>query len=156
MKKIVFIIVFLFVLLINFTDTNDSKEIRFRVIANSNEQNDQALKMKIVNKLKNENISLDNLGILKSKVEYIVLSNNYNYKVDVCIKNQEYETKYCNNKIIEGGTYKSVVITIGEGKGNNYWTILYPQYFNIGFEDINTGTVKYDIWLLKKIKEWRE
>lgn len=156
MKKIVFIIVFLFVLLINFTDTNDSKEIRFRVIANSNEQNDQALKMKIVNKLKNENISLDNLGILKSKVEYIVLSNNYNYKVDVCIKNQEYETKYYNNKIIEGGTYKSVVITIGEGKGNNYWTILYPQYFNIGFEDINTGTVKYDIWLLKKIKEWRE
>ena len=99
MKKIVFIIVFLFVLLINFTDTNDSEEIRFRVIANSNEQNDQALKMKIVNKLKNENISLDNLGILKSKVEYIVLSNNYNYKVDVCIKNQEYETKYYNNKI---------------------------------------------------------
>lgn len=156
MKKIVFIIVFLFVLLINFTDTNDSEEIRFRVIANSNEQNDQELKMKIVNKLKNENISLDNLGILKSKVEYIVLSNNYNYKVDVCIKNQEYETKYYNNKIIEGGTYKSVVITIGEGKGNNYWTILYPQYFNIGFEDVNTGTVKYDIWLLKKIKEWRE
>ena len=108
MKKIVFIIVFLFVLLINFTDTNDSEEIRFRVIANSNEQNDQALKMKIVNKLKNENISLDNLGILKSKVEYIVLSNNYNYKVDVCIKNQEYVVdtmKTLENIWDEGGSF---------------------------------------------------
>ena len=154
MKKIVFIIVFLFVLLINFTDTNDSEEIRFRVIANSNEQNDQALKMKIVNKLKNENISLDNLGILKSKVEYIVLSNNFNYQVNVCIRNEYFETKYYNDKIIQGGTYKTIVVTLGEGKGKNYWTILYPQYFDASFEDVNTGNVSYDVWMLKKIKEW--
>lgn len=74
--------------------------------------------------------------------------------MNVCIRNEYFETKYYNDKIIQGGTYKTIVVTLGEGKGKNYWTILYPQYFNASFEDVNTGNVSYDIWILKKIKEW--
>ena len=80
--------------------------------------------------------------------------NNYNYKVNVQIKNQKYETKYYKDKIIEGGKYKTLVIMIGEGAGNNYWSILYPEYYGIGFEEVNTGNVTYKIWLFEKIKEW--
>jgi len=143
----------MFVLFIMFTDTNDSTELRFRVIANSDSISDQNLKMKVVRQLQKEKISQNNLNIIKQKTEYIILSNNYNYKVDVCIRNEQFETKYYNNKIIEGGTYKTIVVTIGKGEGKNYWTILYPEYFNVSFEDVNTGNVTYDIWLFKKIKE---
>ena len=153
MKKFIIIIIIIFVLFIMFTDTNDSTELRFRVIANSDSISDQNLKMKVVRQLQKEKISQNNLNIIKQKTEYIILSNNYNYKVDVCIRNEQFETKYYNNKIIEGGTYKTIVVTIGKGEGKNYWTILYPEYFNISFEDVNTGNVTYDIWLFKKIKE---
>jgi len=153
MKKFIIIIIIMFVLFIMFTDTNDSTELRFRVIANSDSISDQNLKMKVVRQLQKEKISQNNLNIIKQKTEYIILSNNYNYKVDVCIRNEQFETKYYNNKIIEGGTYKTIVVTIGKGEGKNYWTILYPEYFNVSFEDVNTGNVTYDIWLFKKIKE---
>ncbi len=128
MKKIILILIAFFVICIMFTDTNDSNELRFRVIANSDSTADQNLKLLVVRELKKQEISTSNLDILKQKAEYIVLSNNYTYQVDVCIKNVEFETKYYNNKIIEGGIYKTIVVTIGEGKGKNYWTVLYPEY----------------------------
>lgn len=153
MKKIIVIIICIFIVFIMFNDTNDTEELRFRVIANSDSFSDQQLKMKVVMELQKQKISKNNLDIIKEKTEYIVLSNNYTYKVDVSIKNQEFETKYYNNKIIQGGIYKTIVVTIGKGEGKNYWTILYPEYFNVSFEDIHTGNVAYDIWIVKKIKE---
>ena len=156
MKKIGLIMVVFFILFIVINDTNDKEQLRFRIIANSNSVIDQNLKYKIAKELQKIKISKDNLDIIKQKAEYIVLSNNFTYKIDVSIKKQTFETKYYNNRIIEGGTYKTIVVTIGEGKGNNYWTILYPEYFNVSFEDVNTGNVKYDIWIIKKIKEMLE
>ena len=153
MRKIGLIIIILFISLIIISDNNDREELRFRIIANSNSIIDQNLKYKIARELQKIKISKDNLDIIKQKAEYIVISNNFSYNVDVSIKKQNFETKYYNNKIIEGGTYKTIVVTIGKGEGNNYWTILYPEYFNVSFEDINTGNVKYDIWVLKKIRE---
>lgn len=153
MKKIGFIIMIILVAFITLNDNSDKDQLRFRIIANSNSVIDQNLKYKVAKELQKIKISKDNLNIIKQKAEYIVISNNFTYQVDVSIKKQSFETKYYNNKIIEGGTYKTIVVTIGKGEGNNYWTILYPEYFNVSFEDVNTGNVKYDIWILKKIKE---
>lgn len=154
MKKICVILIIIITLVFVFNDNNDHEQLRFRIIANSDSVSDQNLKYKIARALHNEEINKDNLDIIKSKAEYIVLSNNYNYKVDVCIRNEKFKTKYYNNKIIQGGVYKTIVVTLGKGEGRNYWTVLYPEYFNVSFEDVNTGNVTYDIWLFKKIKEW--
>ena len=153
MKKILLVIVILLIFFVMFSDTSDSNELRFRVIANSDSVQDQNLKLKVVRELQKEKITKDSLDIIKRKTEYIVLSNNYSYEVNVCIKNQDFETKYYNNEIISGGVYETIVVTIGKGEGKNYWTILYPEYFKVSFEDVNTGNVTYDIWLFKKIKE---
>lgn len=154
MKKVWLIIIILIVGIIVFNDTNSSNELRFRVIANSDSQVDQSLKMKVVKALQKENINIKNLDIIKKQAEYIVLSNNFTYEINVCVRNESFSTKYYNNKIIEGGTYKTIVVEIGKAQGKNYWTVLYPEYFTVSFEDVNTGNVKYDIWILKKIKEW--
>ena len=154
MKRVWIIIIIILVIFIISNDTNDSSELRFRIIGNSNSVVDQNLKMKVARELQTIKISKNNLDIIKKKTEYIVLSNNFTYEVNVCIRNEEFETKYYNDKIIEGGVYKTIVVTLGKGEGRNYWTILYPEYFDVSFEDVNTGNVTYDIWLLKKIREW--
>lgn len=155
MKKfIILVIVSICILCIFLNDSNDSKELRIRVIANSNSYVDQNIKMKIVRSLQKQNIDLNDLNIIKNKVEYILKENNYNSKVNVKIKKQTYEAKYYQNKIIEGGTYQTLVITLGEGNGNNYWSILYPEYYGVGFEEVNTGNVTYKIWLFEKLKKW--
>lgn len=155
MKKIgIIIIIIISIFIIGEIDNNDSNELRFRIIANSNSEMDQNLKYKVARRLQNIKLNEDNLDIIKKEAEYIVLSNNFTYDVNVSINYQTFETKYYNDKIVQGGTYKTIVVTLGKGEGKNYWTVLYPEYFNVSFEDVNTGTVKYDIWLLKKIKEW--
>lgn len=153
MKKIGLVFIIILIAFVMIGDNNDREQLRFRIIANSDSVIDQNLKYKVAQELHKIKISEENLDIIKAKTEYIVLSNNFTYNVDVEIKKQKFETKYYNDKIIEGGTYKTIVVTIGKGQGKNYWTILYPEYFNVSFEDINTGNVKFDIWILRKMKE---
>lgn len=153
MKKIGLVFIIMLIAFVMIGDNNDREQLRFRIIANSDSVIDQNLKYKVAQELHKIKISEENLDIIKAKTEYIVLSNNFTYNVDVEIKKQKFETKYYNDKIIEGGTYKTIVVTIGKGQGKNYWTILYPEYFNVSFEDVNTGNVKFDIWILRKMKE---
>lgn len=153
MKKIGLVFIIILIAFVMIGDNNDREQLRFRIIANSDSVIDQNLKYKVAQELHKIKISEENLDIIKAKTEYIVLSNNFTYNVDVEIKKQKFETKYYNDKIIEGGTYKTIVVTIGKGQGKNYWTILYPEYFNVSFEDVNTGNVKFDIWILRKMKE---
>ena len=67
MKKIIFIIIIIFIGCIMFTDSNDTSELRFRVIANSDSTEDQNLKLKVVRELQKEKITKDSLDIIKRK-----------------------------------------------------------------------------------------
>ena len=49
---------------------------------------------------------------------------------------------------------KTLVITLGKGEGDNYWSLLYPEYYGVGFEEVNTGNVTYSFWLLEKFKSF--
>ena len=130
MKRVWIIIIILLVILIISNDTNDSDELRFRIIGNSNSVVDQNLKMKVARELQTIQISKNNLDIIKKKAEYIVLSNNFTYEVNVCIRNEEFETKYYNNKIIEVSTWKDFFNKICEIVGyisNHYFTKRFKQ-----------------------------
>ena len=88
MKRVWINIIIILVIFIISNDTNDSSELRFRIIGNSNSVIDQNLKMKVARELQTIKISKNNLDITKKKTEYIVLSNNFTYEVNVCIRNE--------------------------------------------------------------------
>ncbi len=142
-KKILIIVGIIIVALFLFTG---KEEMRVRVIANSNMTVDQELKKTIVKEITKEIIDLNNLDIIKKKVEYIIQANHYSYSVTIKVEKQEFATKYYQTEVIKGGVYDTLVITIGEGAGDNYWSILYPEYFGVGFDDVSTGNVEYKSW----------
>ena len=99
------------------------KLIRFHVIANSDSEEDQNLKLKvrdaIINYLQpklleSESIEESELIIKKEYDELekisknIILENGYDYDVKV------------------GIDYKALRIIIGEGKGKNWWCVMFP------------------------------
>ena len=88
--------------------------IRFRVIANSNtieESRDNINKsIKEIEKKVNEETNK------KIKINY-----GYNY----------FPRKVYRGVIYNEGMYESLVITLGEGKGNNFWCVLFPPLCNI-------------------------
>ena len=113
--------------------------IRFRIIANSNNKKDQQLKKEIINNL--------STSIINNKTRTIDETRNYIKKelpkfteiVDKTLKeNNNMESFHINygknyfpkkeyKKIIyPEGKYESLVITIGKGKGDNFWCVLFP------------------------------
>lgn len=118
------------------------ESIRFRIIANSNQEEDQKLKKEIVNTI--APILIKKKSTIEEERNYIeknlpVIENQINKLVDRPYK-VEYGQNYFPEKeykgeIFEEGNYESLVITIGEGKGDNFWCILFPPLCMIEEED---------------------
>ena len=114
-------------------NTND---IRLRIIANSNSDNDQIVKNNVKEYLRNylKDKDINNLDLKKLES---LLNENFQDRIKVERKFVMYEAKSYNNKIVQSGKYDTILITIEEGLGKNFWTLLYPEYFNVSFEDDN-------------------
>ncbi|MDD6272296.1 MAG: stage II sporulation protein R [bacterium] len=148
MKKII-LITLLFAIIIcsvNEEDKISEDSIRFRVIANSNSLEDITMKEKVVeelseiiftNKSRDEikkNI-LNNLSTIENRIDKIFENNNYNKTYNIVYGLNEFPKKEYNGKVYDEGLYESLVIEIGDAKGNNYWCFLYPSLCMSDFEN---------------------
>lgn len=112
-----------------------SNELRLRIVASSNSDADQKLKLEVKDYIKDyfSKINLDEINLKLLEKELNEKFNNSTIKVERTKSN--YEAKAYNGKIIQAGRYDTILITIGSGEGKNFWTLLYPEFFNISFED---------------------
>lgn len=124
--------------------------IRVRVIANSNEYNDQQVKYNVkdivqkdmYNILKNtktiesaRNKINSNIDVLSHDINKYL--NNINYNLDY---NINYGYNYFPKKVYKGveykeGMYESLVVTLGSGEGENWWCVLFPPICMIEAEE---------------------
>ncbi len=165
MKKIIIAIsIFILICLLlnnNYDLTNDA--IRFRVIANSNSSKDVIMKEKVVNEIsgiifKNNNSIIQtrdniisNLENIEDKIDYLFEKNNYNLNYNISYGLNYFPKKEYNGQVFEEGEYESLVVEIGEAKGNNYWCILYPPLCMID-ENFDNSEVKYKFKIIEIIK----
>ena len=146
MKKVVVLILVIFVLFLVFKNDNNDDQIRVRVIANSDSYVDQKTKSEVVSIMKNVIKADDSYDDVVLKLDELDLklqeySNKNNVDIDLEFKDTIFPAKSLDGKIIEGGVYKTILITIGNGKGKNYWSLLYPEYYGITFEDIDSENI---------------
>lgn len=129
------------------------KIIRFHVLANSDSSNDQKLKQKvkdeiikyILPKLKNSQSLEETRNILKEKDEDIVKialkvikAEGFNYKVKSQLSRENFPVKRYGTVVLPQGEYEAYRIIIGEGKGQNWWCVMFPP---LCFIDIAKGEV---------------
>lgn len=145
MKKIMIILSIVVVIFVSTKTTEDliipDESIRIRVIANSNNSKDQLIKNVVRNNIEKEVTNLlanvtnideartlleENIDLINECVEDVLEKNNYDvsYKVDFGY-NLFPEKKY-KGVVYEEGYYESVVVALGEGKGDNWWCVLFP------------------------------
>ena len=118
-----------------------NKLIRFHVIANSDSDEDQNLKLKVRDavidylqpKLELSSSIEESETIIKSEYKKledisknIVLENGYKYDISVGIDYSTFPTKQYSNVVLPAGEYKALRIIIGEGKGKNWWCVMFP------------------------------
>ena len=130
--------------------------IRFRVIANSNSVYDKYVKIKVKESL--EQSFYDDLSTSTSIEESrsIITNNINNYKsiVQKTLDDLSYDEGFTINYglnyfpekeykgvIYEEGNYESLVITLGEGEGENFWCVLFPPICTLEAEE--TDDIEY-------------
>ena len=152
MKKVIVIIIFILgVFLLNKEET-----IRFRILANSNSKYDQQIKEEVADILKDEfrdilddthNISeartkiSNNIDRISNKVDTFLKENGIDYGSNVNFGLNYFPTKEYNGKTYSEGYYESVLVTLGNGEGDNFWCILFPS---VCLTDSNT---KYESFI---------
>ncbi len=132
------------------------KLIRFHVIANSDEEKDQALKLKVrdevlkyIQPLLKESKDIDNSReILKKEngnilkiAKAVIEENGYSYEVDSTLSREYFPVKTYGNITLPQGEYEAYRILIGSGEGKNWWCVMFPP---ICFVDVTKGAVAYE------------
>ncbi len=173
MKKFLTLSVVVFVFLfLNQTMTSSitipKDAIRFRVIASSNSKEDQEVKQ-IVSKTLEKEISSRLLNAKTHKDAEAILTSSLPVFQNLVAKtlqdNHVYQTfkihygkNYFPEKVYNGVTYKegeydSLVVTLGNGLGDNWWCVLFPPLCLMeAEEEITSGEVEYRLFL----KDWLE
>lgn len=140
---------------LNYDEVKDSL-IRFHVIANSDNDDDQQLKLKVKNRVidylypyLNSSQSLDeSRKIIKDKMEdvktlaqQVIKDNNYDYDVKVELSRENFPDKSYGNITLPQGNYEAFRIIIGSGQGRNWWCVMFPP---LCFVDESKAQVEYD------------
>ena len=119
-----------------------NKVLRMHVIANSDEDYDQELKLKVRDAVLNEGRELFDGSLTADDAEEKIIPNierlekialktikdeGYDYDVKIYVVNEFFKTRvYDNSVTLPAGEYTAVKVVIGEGKGKNWWCVMFP------------------------------
>lgn len=129
----------------------NEKLLRFHVVANSDSESDQAVKLKvrdailkkmgpILSNAKDRNQSID---IMKSKIEEIekiaddILSREgKKYRAKAEVGKFVFPIKSYGDITLPAGQYMALKVVLGNGDGKNWWCVMFPP---LCFIDITKG-----------------
>ena len=160
MKKIIIVLFFVVMLLLFNKERNANliprESLRFRIIANSNSEIDQQTKLmirneiepEIMNKMKNAsclNEAKNNLSNYLPALNSTLDKYNIAYKVN--LGNNYFPQKEYKGVIYPEGNYESLVITLGDGLGDNWWCVLFPPLCLLEAEENSMDNVEYQLFI---------
>lgn len=145
-----------FLTLLSLLDIYKNKEtykqdlIRFHVLANSDSPSDQALKIKVRNRVMEEmgkrfdtkdidearDIIKENIVDIEGIAKEEIRKNGYSYPVKVSLQDHMFPTKNYGSITLPAGAYEALRVVIGEGNGENWWCVLFPP---LCFIDVKNG-----------------
>ena len=178
---------FLLTFLLNFTefanncDNLSSKVLRLHILANSDSEVDQALKIKVrdkiiessgnfldgaTDKISAQNLTAKNLENIKKIAQTEVEKQGFSYPVQVEVTEMYFPTRKYDSTTFPAGRYDALRVLIGEGAGKNWWCVIFPQMclgsaknsattdtlLSGSEKDIISGGEKYEVRF--KVVEW--
>ena len=119
-----------------------SKILRFHVLANSDAIEDQTVKENVrdavgvylqpllkdaKNLEETKQIVDENIEQIICVAEQTLTEHGFDYSVKACITRTDFPVKTYGSYTFPQGEYEALQIVIGEGKGQNWWCVLYPN-----------------------------
>jgi len=147
---------------------NRDEVIRIHIRANSNEECDQDIKLKVrdcvvqyitpliascTSSIEVKNALSTNIKAIERVCDNALLSENYNYQSRAKISNEYFPTREYEERVFPADYYDALIIELGSGKGDNWWCVAYPPLCFVG-EDSGSGEVRYRSKILEMIENF--
>ncbi len=115
--------------------------VRLHILANSNSQIDQDVKIKVRDALLETNTSIlsDNVTKENAKEHFqnskntllktakaTLKENGVDYNVKITLQEEYFNTRDYGNLTFPAGQYTALKVILGEGEGNNWWCVMFP------------------------------
>ena len=132
--------------------------IRLRVVANSYSKYDKQIKMKVSEQLQQDIYKLvkntkkveearekitNNLDNIDKSIKQVLINENYPLDYKINYGDNYFPAKEYKKIKYEAGYYESVLVTLGEGKGKNWWCVLFPPLCLIEAEESDDVEYKF-------------
>ena len=116
--------------------------LRFHVLANSDSQADQSVKLKVRDEIGRymkgnmgqvENLkecikeTEEKLPEITRIAEEVLKREGFSYPASARVGTVDFPEKQYGSYTFPGGSYKALQITLGEGEGHNWWCVMYPN-----------------------------
>lgn len=158
------------------------KVVRLHVVANSDSESDQALKLQVRDAVLDEAEPLlrgkdraESLETLQNALPELgqaaadtVARAGYDYPVRLSVEDAWFPTKEYDDFALPAGTYTALRIELGEAKGKNWWCVVFPplclgsvteQAAEAGFTEDELGLITGETegYVIRfKVMEWWE
>ena len=124
-------------------DVDEVKDslLRLHIIANSDSEEDQALKIKVRDRLLSEGklylggakdkdgailLAKKNLEALRAAAEDELKANGCDMPVAAEVAKSEFSTRVYGGISLPAGEYDALKVTVGRGEGKNWWCVMFP------------------------------
>ena len=116
--------------------------IRFHVVANSDSEEDQAVKLQIrdtvmdylepiIGELPTAEEAKawlqEHLEEIKEIADAVLKQHGFSKTASVSLRQEAFNTRFYDTFTMPAGTYDALRITVGEGQGQNWWCVVFPQ-----------------------------
>ncbi|MBR2988768.1 MAG: stage II sporulation protein R [Clostridia bacterium] len=119
----------------------ETRLLRIHIRANSNDERDQAVKMKVKSTVSEYlTVKLDGvtdfntaykiiaseLDCITAKANATLKANGFNYGANAKLNYEYFPTRAYEDTVVDGGYYDALIINLGSGRGDNWWCVIYP------------------------------
>ena len=87
-------------------------------------------------------------------IEKTIENEPYNNTYNINYGTNHFPEKEYKGVIYQEGDYESLVITLGEGLGDNFWCVLFPPLCLLEAEDTETDKVEYTSFIKEIIDKY--
>lgn len=174
MKKFIYITLVIVIIMLVYNNEKDKETvkipdsaIRFRILANSNSPRDQRIKEEVRDKMQKElyqllenskstkqarNLIINNMDNFNSLLENEMKDKEYSYTIDYGM--HVFPEKTYKGITYEAGEYESLLVTLGEGSGDNWWCVLFPPLCVMEAYETNTSKIEYKSFIKEIIEKY--
>ncbi|MDR3085749.1 MAG: stage II sporulation protein R [Christensenellaceae bacterium] len=107
-----------------------------------------------------ETLALQNLDLALGAARAAALERGFEGEISAAIGTFPFPDKTYAGHLVPAGEYRALRIVLGEGKGRNWWCVMYPPLCFVGEEAVEPDAVRFESaiagWFKKCKQKWDE